>query len=61
MGNAGFSTWSAAVKQKLMEFGIRVSDIESLVDGEPVIIMGRPSPDADRKKTAASITRMPRT
>jgi hypothetical protein len=41
IGNASFSTWPAAAKAKLQELGISISQIESLIDGEPVVIIGR--------------------
>lgn len=41
IGNAGYSTWSSTVKTKLGELGIATADLESLVDGEPVIIFGK--------------------
>jgi hypothetical protein len=41
MGDAGFSSWSPGVKTKLGELGIRDTDIDSFLPGEPVIILGR--------------------
>ena len=41
IGNASFSTWPAAAKSKLSELGISTVQIESLVDGEPVVILAR--------------------
>lgn len=41
IGNPGYSGWSASVKAKLNELGIGTTEIESLQDGEPVIILGR--------------------
>lgn len=41
MGNAGFSSWSSAVVQKLGELGIIQADVDEFVDGEPVIILGK--------------------
>jgi hypothetical protein len=41
IGNAGFSNWPAAAKQKLSEIGISESQINTLTDGEPVVILAR--------------------
>jgi hypothetical protein len=41
IGNAGFSNWPAAAKQKLAEVGISESQINALSDGEPVVILAR--------------------
>lgn len=41
IGNAGYSSWSANVKNKLGELGISLAQIASLQAGEPVIIFGK--------------------
>ncbi len=41
IGNPGYQSWSNAVKTKLGNFGISVSQINLLLDGEPVVILGR--------------------
>ena len=41
IGDPDFFSWSAAVKAKLEELGIASSTIESLQNGEPVIILGQ--------------------
>ncbi len=41
IGNAGFNTWSAAVKNKLGDLGISVAQIDLLQTGEPVVIFGK--------------------
>lgn len=41
IGNAEFSSWPAAAKNKFGELGISVAQINALQDGEPVIILGR--------------------
>ncbi|HYG01056.1 MAG TPA: C25 family cysteine peptidase, partial [Chryseosolibacter sp.] len=41
IGNAAFSTWPSEAKQKLSEIGLAASQIESLVDGEPIVILAR--------------------
>ena len=41
IGNASFSTWPADIKTKLGELGISVAQIESLTDGQPVVIFGK--------------------
>lgn len=41
MGDAGFSSWTANVKTKLGELGIRDTDIDGFLPGEPVIILGK--------------------
>ncbi|NOS92285.1 MAG: hypothetical protein HOP30_10215, partial [Cyclobacteriaceae bacterium] len=41
IGNPGYQSWSANVKNKLGSFGISVAQINSLLNGEPVIILGR--------------------
>ncbi len=41
IGNPGYQFWSNNVKTKLGNFGISVSQLSLLQDGEPVIIFGR--------------------
>ncbi|HZY82180.1 MAG TPA: C25 family cysteine peptidase [Cyclobacteriaceae bacterium] len=41
MGDAGFALWTTDVKTKLGELGIRDTDIDGFIAGEPVIILGR--------------------
>lgn len=41
IGNPGYQSWSNSVKTKLGNFGISVTQINSLLNGEPVIILGR--------------------
>ncbi len=41
IGNAGFNSWSATVKNKLGDVGISVAQINALTDGEPVVIFGK--------------------
>ena len=41
IGNPGYSSWSANVKSKLGNFGISAAQINLLLDGEPVIILGK--------------------
>ena len=41
IGNAQYSLWPAAAKLKLGELGVSVAQLNSLQDGEPVIIYGR--------------------
>lgn len=40
-GDAGFALWPSAVKAKMGEIGLRESDIDSFLPGEPIIILGR--------------------
>jgi hypothetical protein len=41
IGNAQYSAWPADIKAKLGELGISVAQIESLQDGQPVVIFGK--------------------
>jgi hypothetical protein len=41
IGNPGYQSWSSNVKTKLGNFGISASQINLLLDGEPVVILGR--------------------
>jgi hypothetical protein len=41
VGDAGFASWSSAVKAKLGEIGVRDTDIDTFVPGEPIIIFGK--------------------
>jgi hypothetical protein len=41
MGNAGYSSWSVTVKNKLGELGISLAQVNALVNGEPVVIYGK--------------------
>lgn len=41
IGDAGYTSWSAAVKTKLGELGISVAQINALQAGEPVVIFGK--------------------
>ncbi len=41
MGDAGFASWSSAVRTKLAEVGIRSTDLDLVSAGEPVIILAR--------------------
>ncbi|HEU5289073.1 MAG TPA: C25 family cysteine peptidase, partial [Cyclobacteriaceae bacterium] len=41
IGNAGYATWSANVKNKLGELGLSLAQISSLQTGEPVIIFAK--------------------
>lgn len=41
IGNVTFQSWPASTMAKLAEIGINASDIESLANGEPVIILGK--------------------
>lgn len=41
IGDPGYQSWSNNVKTKLGNFGISVTQINSLLNGEPVIILGR--------------------
>lgn len=41
IGDAGFSSWSVALKAKLSELGIGASQIESLQQGEPVVMWAK--------------------
>ncbi|HEY5826157.1 MAG TPA: Ig-like domain-containing protein, partial [Cyclobacteriaceae bacterium] len=41
LGDAGLTSWSVSLKNKLGEFGISVAQIDALLPGEPVIIFGR--------------------
>jgi Peptidase family C25 len=41
IGNPGYQSWSSNVKTKLGNFGISVSQIDLLQDGEPIVILGR--------------------
>ncbi|MBI3221322.1 MAG: hypothetical protein HYZ44_17560 [Bacteroidetes bacterium] len=41
IGNPGYQSWSNNVKTKLGNFGISTAQINSLLNGEPVIILGR--------------------
>jgi len=41
MGMVQYSRWDAEVKEKLKNFGIQTSTLNSLVDGQPVIFFGR--------------------
>lgn len=41
IGNASYSLWPADVRTKLGEFGISIDQINSLTDGQPVVIYGK--------------------
>ncbi len=41
LGDAGLNSWSANVKNKMGEFGLSVAQIDAILPGEPVIILGR--------------------
>ncbi|MCK5368000.1 MAG: transporter, partial [Cyclobacteriaceae bacterium] len=41
IGNVTYQSWPASTLAKLREIGIDVSDIQSISDGEPVIILGK--------------------
>src|SRR5690606_16655651 len=41
IGNAGYSLWPADIRTKLGEFGISIDQINSLIDGQPVVIYGK--------------------
>jgi hypothetical protein len=41
MGNAGYASWHIDVKNKLGELGISVAQINALLPGEPVVILGK--------------------
>ncbi|MFO0267543.1 MAG: T9SS type A sorting domain-containing protein, partial [Cyclobacteriaceae bacterium] len=41
IGDAAYSTWTTALKLKLQEIGVAAGQLSSLVDGEPVVILGR--------------------
>lgn len=43
VGDPGFASWSPALKAKLEEIGVSVSDIDSFLPGEPIIILGKKS------------------
>jgi hypothetical protein len=41
IGDAAYSTWTTGLKLKLQEIGVAAGQLSSLVDGEPVVILGR--------------------
>lgn len=41
IGNPGYTAWSTTVKTKLGNFGISAAQINLLLDGEPIVILGR--------------------
>src|SRR5690606_12551879 len=41
IGNPSFSLWPVDVRTKLGEFGVSVDQINSLTDGQPVVIFGK--------------------
>lgn len=41
VGDAGFLSWSAALKTKMGEIGLRGTDIDNFIAGEPIIILGK--------------------
>ncbi len=41
IGNPGYQSWSANVKTKLGNFGISATQINGLLNGEPIVILGR--------------------
>lgn len=41
IGNVTYQTWPASTITKLEELGISATDIQSLADGEPIIILGK--------------------
>ncbi|RAV98325.1 putative type IX secretion system sortase PorU2 [Pseudochryseolinea flava] len=41
IGNAAFSNWPIDAKDKLSDFGISLAQLSTLVDGEPVVILGK--------------------
>ncbi|MCK5703517.1 MAG: transporter, partial [Cyclobacteriaceae bacterium] len=41
IGNVTYQTWPASTLAKLGEIGVNASDIQSITDGEPVIILGK--------------------
>lgn len=41
IGNASYSLWPADIRARLGEFGISIDQINSLTDGQPVVIYGK--------------------
>ncbi len=41
IGNPGYQSWSANVKNKLANFGISLTQINALLNGEPLVILGK--------------------
>jgi hypothetical protein len=41
IGDASYSSWTAALKFKLHEIGLAAAQLASLVDGEPIVIFGK--------------------
>jgi hypothetical protein len=41
LGDAGLDLWTSNVKNKLGEFGISVAQIDGILSGEPIVILGR--------------------
>jgi hypothetical protein len=41
IGNPTFSTWPQAARDKLKEIGIAATQLQALINGEPVVILGR--------------------
>jgi hypothetical protein len=71
MGDPDFSSWSAGLKTKLGELGIRDTDIDTFLPGEPVIILAKkgtapgsakvirsdqPQPDTQELQVAETLT-----
>lgn len=59
IGNAYFSLWPEAAKVKLGEFGISLEQLNSLEDGEPVILFGRKG-DAPGTATVERTSTLPK-
>ena len=56
IGNPGYQSWSNNVKTKLGNFGISTTQINSLLNGEPVIILGRKGASPGTAKILRSST-----
>jgi hypothetical protein len=56
IGDAGYSLWPVAAKNKLGELGISVAQIDALTDGEPVIIFARKGAPAGAAKVIVAET-----
>ncbi len=41
LGDAGINIWPTAVKNKMAEFGISVAQLDAIIPGEPVVILGK--------------------
>lgn len=54
LGDAGLDVWPTDVKNKMAEFGISVAQINGIIPGEPVVILGKKGAPAGTAKIIRS-------